>query len=119
MKKIIALVFFFLYSLAVAQPSGILDGYRFETSNRAGGKIILTTNKCIIGGQEIRGAFSGYSYTPEGSARQGCWTFMDDLAHMVWSDGQKSIYDLDTFNMVTPRRVNPSNRPGETPNGNL
>jgi hypothetical protein len=119
MKKIITLLFFFCYSFVFAQPSGILDGYRFEANNRLGGKIVLTTNKCVINGEEIPGAFSGYGFSGSGSTSDGCWVLIDDRAHMQWRGGQKSIYNLDTFEMIVPRQVTPSNQRNNYQNGNL
>lgn len=69
----------------------------FEMRNKAGGKILLLTQKCS--NSEGRMVIAT---TPEGSNANGCWYYFADMIHVVWSDGgeiKSSTFEPKDFQM--------------------
>lgn len=67
----------------------------FEMPNKAGGKILLLTQKCS--GSEGRMVIAT---TPDGTNTNGCWYYFADMIHVVWSDAgeiKTSTFDPRDF----------------------
>lgn len=67
----------------------------FEMPNKAGGKILLLTQKCS--GSEGRMIIAT---TPDGTNYNGCWYYFADMIHVVWLDdlgGKTSTFDPKDF----------------------
>ena len=66
-----------------------------ELPNKAGGRIVLLTGKCVM-----RGAETGrmvIATTPSGANMHGCWYMFADLIHVVWEDRSTSSFSPDDF----------------------
>jgi len=77
---------------------------RLEMPNHAGGKIVLTENKCP-GNPKLN---ASYSYTKEGLIYRGCWAFFDDRIFVATNSSQGAVevtYSLDDFTLI---RENPA-----------
>lgn len=64
-----------------------------EMPNRAGGKIILLSNKCDSKSE----GKSVIATMPAGTNTNGCWYYFADMVHVVWSDGTTSSFEIDNF----------------------
>jgi hypothetical protein len=69
----------------------------FEMPNKAGGKILLLTQKCSSSeGRMV------IATTPEGTNVNGCWYYFADMVHIVWKDAgesRTSTFDPKDFQM--------------------
>jgi hypothetical protein len=64
-----------------------------ETSNAAGGKILLLQNKCR-GGKEGKMVIST---TPSGPNIHGCWYYFAEMIHIAWESGNTSSFTQEDF----------------------
>lgn len=87
MKKLI-LLFVFLCNFANAEQW-------FEMPNKAGGKIILLTEKCAgtNGGKMV------IATTTDGTNVNGCWYYFAEMVHIVWKGGETSSFNPTDFSM--------------------
>mgnify|MGYP003347006731 CR=1 FL=1 len=61
--------------------------------NKAGGEIVITTREC----PKVKGLLRAYNYKQGGSIQEGCWTVFDDMVQVIWFDGSRYAYSLDSF----------------------
>lgn len=62
--------------------------------NKAGGEIVLTDRKC----PGYPNLLEAYNYGSEGRSMTGCWTVIDNMVHVVWSDSSaRYTYPLENF----------------------
>lgn len=64
-------------------------------TNQAGGKIVLTNEKCDIAGYKL-----AYATHPDISTQFGCWTADSVTIHIRWSDGEMRAYDYSNWVML-------------------
>ena len=60
----------------------------FETSNRGGGKIVLTDEYCSDGERRL-----AYATHPNSDTQLGCWTADSSHIHVKWYDSPLRSYD--------------------------
>jgi|GEM_PF-3138648 len=82
-----------LATLLVA-PTAQADS--FSMSNQAGGRIVLTDRPCD---DQVNGAglLQAYTFTDTGAQGKGCWTIIDNLVHIGWGEGKRSVFPQDRF----------------------
>lgn len=98
MYKIIFIAFFALTSTAWAAPQ-VQDPTRWEASNIAGGKIVLTTH-----GSKLCKKFkllAAFKTHPTGRRIEGCWSYHDGMANVVWEDSQGEINSYNPSDFTT------------------
>ena len=61
--------------------------------NKAGGEIVITTREC----PKQKGLLRAYNYKQGGAIQEGCWTVFDEMVQVIWSDGTRYAYPLDSF----------------------
>lgn len=61
--------------------------------NEAGGKIVLTDEMGSCQG-EYRSAMS---YASTGEVAFGCWTYLQGLVLVQWTDSEKRVYESNKF----------------------
>lgn len=61
--------------------------------NKAGGEIIITTRDC----PKQKGLLRAYNYGSGGKLMEGCWTVLDERVHVIWEDGSRYTYPLESF----------------------
>lgn len=85
MKKVFLVALFPLLTYAASEVW-------LETSNTAGGKILLLQQKCARGEGKMVIASN-----PAGKNLHGCWYYFADMVHVVYEDGSTYSYELSTF----------------------
>lgn len=97
MKKIIALVAMALslnaYAAAVA-----------ESSNKGGGKIVLSDGACYYKGQEYKGLNRAFTYVNGGESLNGCWAIIDGMVVVSYEDGTQYRYTPESFIMLKGKK---------------
>jgi hypothetical protein len=73
----------------------------FETSNQAGGKIVLTDEYCRDDSHKL-----AYSMVPGYDTILGCWTADNQYIHIAWYDGGLRSYDYSLWRKI--KKVKPS-----------
>jgi len=72
--------------------------------NQGGGKIVLTDDKCVVGGKNYPTLNRAYNYTSEGYTMDGCYTVEDSTVVVVWElangDGKKMRYSISNFTLI-------------------
>lgn len=61
--------------------------------NQNGGEIVLTDRKC----PDQPKLLEAYTHLSTGKYLGGCWAVIDDAVHVVWKDGDRSVYPLEAF----------------------
>ena len=89
MKSIIALMLLALATQASAEKF-------LEQPNKAGGKMILTTDVCP-GSPSLRRMMST---VPNGKTMLGCWGYISGEIHVRYDDGDLYTYSKDAFTYV-------------------
>lgn len=74
-----------LAALLVALPAH--SEALFETTNKAGGRIVLTDEYCRDGAHKL-----AYSMMPNYPTLLGCWTADSQYVHIGWYDGDLRSY---------------------------
>ena len=97
MKKMVASLLLLLSVHANAEMVAWLG-------NQAGGKIVLTDEKCIdpVTKERYDSLNRAYNYGSSGNTSEGCWIIEDDSIIVIWvnSNGRsKSRYPLENFTM--------------------
>lgn len=64
-------------------------------ANKAGGEIVLSDRACSD--KKGKGLLEAYNYSSGGKYLEGCWTVFDGMVHVVWFDGTRYTYPLDSF----------------------
>lgn len=64
--------------------------------NKAGGRIVLTDRACP---DQVNGSalLEAYAYTGDGTRTGGCWTFLDGMVQIAWSNGKNSVFQEEDF----------------------
>lgn len=62
----------------------------FETSNKGGGKIVLTDEYCNDGKHRL-----AYATHPDIDTQMGCWTADNSHIHIRWYNGSLRSYDYN------------------------
>ena len=88
MKKILAGL-----SIVLA-ASTWASGWWFETTNQAGGKILLLSTSCH---PDDRTGRMVISTSPSGDSMTGCWYYFADHVHVVWFNGRTSSFATKDF----------------------
>jgi hypothetical protein len=71
-----------------------------ELSNKAGGKIVITTTKCSTTGNVA------YTTHPSAETQMGCWVYDESFIHIQWSsDNKLSSYPYDGW--VVKKKATP------------
>lgn len=73
--------------------------------NKAGGKIILTKNDCVIKGKQYKELRQIYMFTSEGYTLEGCYGLEDETVLAVWLNGQKMRYPAENFTLVKTQKI--------------
>jgi hypothetical protein len=72
--------------------------------NQGGGKIVLTDERCTVGGKNYPSLNRAYNYTSAGYTMDGCYTVEDVTVVVVWElangDGQKMRYPASNFTLI-------------------
>ena len=84
MKKLL------LVAALVAAPA-FADSWAMP--NNDGGEIVLTDRRCPKNDKLLE----VYTYTKGGRMFHGCWTVFDEMVQVIWSDGTRYTYSLDSF----------------------
>lgn len=79
-----------LIAAFVAAPA-MADSYAMP--NKAGGEIVVTDRECPAN-KALRDA---YLYGGGGKYMHGCWTYLDNMVHVVWDDGTRYAYPPENF----------------------
>lgn len=87
---VIVLMTFLSVSAAIAES--------WSTKNKAGGEIVMTDKSCHDGSS----TWSAYYYDKDHATTLGCYSVNDDMVHVVWEDGRKSVYPLSLFKLRRP-----------------
>lgn len=61
--------------------------------NKGGGEIVITDRKC----PDHPKLLEAYTHLSTGKYLGGCWAVIDDAVHVVWKDGDRSVYPLEAF----------------------
>ncbi len=61
--------------------------------NQAGGEIVITDRKC----PDQPKLLEAYTHLSTGKYLAGCWAVVDDAVHVVWKDGDRSVYPIQAF----------------------
>ncbi len=97
-RAIIAILLLALASTAAAQSKGTM-----QSTNNAGGKIVLRASPCVIDGKTIDSAREAYTVSSKGDVIDGCWVYQDGMVHAWWLVGPdviRRVYPGDTFRLV-------------------
>lgn len=78
----------FLWIMALVCASAQADDY-LVTPTKAGGEIILTTQKP----EACNGLFFMYAVGPNQEVFYGCWTSLNGMVHVRYDDGTRRVYD--------------------------
>lgn len=100
MKKFLILIACFLSFSSFAQTGRYVE--RLESSNKAGGMIVLKSETCINreNGENFKFLKRAYVYNKSGSLLEGCWVLYDGRVKVIWNDGTEYMYNLDGFDPV-------------------
>lgn len=96
MYKILFVLFFSL-TASVWAAGKSQEPSRWEATNVAGGRIVLTTH-----GSKQCNKFkllAAFKTHPNGKRVEGCWSYHDGMANVVWEDsrGEISSYEPSDF----------------------
>lgn len=61
--------------------------------NQGGGEIVITDRRC----PDQPKLLEAYTHLSTGKYLAGCWAVIDDAVHVVWKDGDRSVYPLGAF----------------------
>lgn len=78
--------------LAVMQ-SAIATADSWAIPNKSGGEIVITDRPC----DGYKNLSQAYNYGGTGRYTEGCWTVIDNMVHVVWSDNSRYTYPMDAF----------------------
>lgn len=92
MKKKLLLITGITLLLATASA----QANSWSMPNKAGGQIILSDAPCADQANGS-GLLEAYAYTPDGTRTAGCWTVIDNLIHIGWGQGRRSVFQQDRF----------------------
>jgi hypothetical protein len=68
--------------------------------NKAGGKIVITDEPCVINGKSYKNLNRVYNYGSSGYSTEGCWTIEGETVVVVWEDDDKvRRYPIENFTM--------------------
>lgn len=70
-----------------------------EAGNQDGGKILLLQAKCSSKKDEAGRLVTTAAST--GKSMTGCWYYIADAIHVIWSDGTYYTYSKDIFTLRT------------------
>jgi hypothetical protein len=87
MKRLLAVL------LASVSLTALAD--TFAMPNQAGGEIVLSDRACSD--KKGKGLSEAYNYSSGGRYMEGCWTVIDGMVHVVWFDGTRYTYSIDSF----------------------
>lgn len=67
--------------------------------NKDGGKIVLTTDKCIGSktGKEYQSLRRAFAYSRSGASTDGCWAYADEMVIVAYDDGTTYRYPPAAF----------------------
>jgi hypothetical protein len=78
--------------------------------NKAGGKIVLTDENCVMNGTNYPDWRRVYNYGTSGQSSEGCWNVEDEVIVVVWSDSSgKYRYPMENFTLA-PKYQKKNNR---------
>lgn len=83
--------------LALALIAGAAQAQTFVASNNGGGKIVLKMDEKCKRSDKL---FLVYTFSESGSTLEGCWAYIDNLVHVIWEDGDKSIFPPSIFERI-------------------
>ena len=69
----------------------------FYTNNSGGGRIVITDRDCKMNGRYYGTLRAAYAYLENGKAIDACWAYLDGAVHVVYDDGERRIYPLESF----------------------
>ncbi len=67
-----------------------------ETTNQAGGKILLLNSRCS---DRYPTLYLMMATLPTGRTIYGCWGYFSDMVHVVYDDGQTYSYPPSIFEL--------------------
>lgn len=67
----------------------------WEQPNNAGGKIVLADRVCED--DKYPGLMAAYAYRANGGVTMGCWAVLDEMVHVSWNTGRRSVFSADSF----------------------
>lgn len=79
----------------------------WERPNTGGGKLVLTDRKCPRPGYP--GLYAAYTYLSNGNVVHGCWVTLDGKNHVSWDNGERSVFEINSFTYV-PGPAVPGNK---------
>lgn len=95
MKKILASLV-----LCVSAVTSVKAETIATLPNRAGGKIVLTDEACVIRGKHYKDLNRVYNYGASGYTTEGCWTIEGETVLVAWEDDDKPRrYPIENFTM--------------------
>ena len=68
----------------------------FFMPNKDGGEIVITTNACIVGKEEIKGALEAYAFSPSAFVK-GCWFIKEGDVMVIYETGETRVYKMEQF----------------------
>ncbi len=68
-----------------------------EMPNEAGGKILLLTLECKSKETGKPDGRQVVTSSPNGTGARGCWFYYADMIHIMWNDGDSSVFEPNQF----------------------
>ena len=69
----------------------------WAVKNQGGGEIVITDRRC----PDEPKLLEAYTHLSTGKYLGGCWAVIDDAVHVVWKDGDRSVYPIKAFQPKT------------------
>lgn len=103
-----------LVSLLLCLSAHAVNADTFATlPNQAGGKIVITDERCFMYGKHYEKFNRAYNYGSSGNTSEGCWTFEGETVLVVWENDDKvRRYPAENFTLAPKYKNNSSGRRG-------